>query len=175
MRRSEFDAAVAKHGSKVLTLAVYLLGQREEAEDVAQEVLIRLWKKGDEVSPGRLGAWLVRVTRNACIDRFRGRRAEIDRRTSTEQPILAAIAERRPDPESLARASELGVHIRQALDEVGEPQRSVVILREIQGLSYQEIADALNMTVGNVRVTLHRGRRRLRNELREVQGHVAAC
>ncbi len=89
--------------------------------------------------------------------------------------MLAEVAEPRPGPESLARASELGIHIRRALDELGEPQRSIVILREIQGLSYREIADSLDMTVGNVRVSLHRGRRKLRHELREVEDHVAAC
>ena len=174
MRRSEFDAAVARHGSRVLTLAVYLLGSRQEAEDVAQEVLIRLWTRGDEVDPSRIRAWLVRVTRNACIDRIRRVRIEAVRNRSPEVNEAEPI-EPSPGPETLARASQLGSRIRHALDELSEPHRSVVILREIQGLSYQEIADALEMTVGNVRVTLHRGRRRLRHELREVQNHVAAC
>lgn len=175
MRRSELDAAVAQHGKKVLTLAVYLLGDRQEAEDVAQEVLIRLWKRGDEVSPGRIGAWLVRVTRNACIDRLRRRRTLAGQRHEVSHLVEAELTERSPGPEALARASQLGIRIRRALDELSEPHRSVVILREIQDLSYQEIANALEMTVGNVRVTLHRGRRRLREKLRGVQDHVAAC
>ena len=166
---------VAQHGKKVLTLAVYLLENRQEAEDVAQEVLIRLWKRGDEVSPGRMGAWLVRVTRNACIDRLRRRRTQAGRRHESSDLVQAELTEHRPGPEALARASQLGRRIRSALDELSEPYRSVVILREIQGLSYQEIADALEMTVSNVRVTLHRGRRRLREELGGVQEHVTAC
>jgi RNA polymerase sigma-70 factor (ECF subfamily) len=56
-----------------------------------------------------------------------------------------------------------------------EPGRSVVILREIEGLSYREIAEALEIKISHVRVTLHRARRRLREELREVHDHVAAC
>jgi RNA polymerase sigma-70 factor (ECF subfamily) len=58
---------------------------------------------------------------------------------------------------------------------LSEPGRSVVILREIQGLSYQEIGEALEMPMSSVRVTLHRGRRRLREELKEVHDHVTVC
>jgi RNA polymerase sigma-70 factor (ECF subfamily) len=173
MRRADFDAVVADHGRKVFTLAVYLLGSREEAEDVTQEVLVRLWRRGGEVSPDRIGAWLVRVTRNACIDTIRRRkqRTQVD----LDGAAAAGLQERTPGPEALLHASQLGGRILKALENLSEPSRSIVVLREIQGLSYQEIADALEMPINNVRVTLHRGRRRLREELREVHDHVAAC
>ena len=74
MRRDDFDAAMATHGRKVHTLAVYLLADHAEAEDLTQEVLMRLWRKGHEVAPDKIGAWLLRVTRNACIDAIRRRR-----------------------------------------------------------------------------------------------------
>ena len=173
MRRQDFDAAVAAHGRKVYTLAVYLLADREEAEDVTQEVLVRLWCRGHEVLPEKIGPWLTRVTRNACIDAIRrrkdGGRVAIDDDTGVE------LHERAPGPENLAHASQLGGQIVRALETLSEPSRSVVILREIQGLSYQEIGEALEMPMSSVRVTLHRGRRRLREELKEVHDHVAAC
>lgn len=173
MRRRDFDAAVATHGRKVYTLAVYLLANREEAEDVAQEVLIRLWRRGQEVLPEKIGPWLVRVTRNACIDAMRrrkgGSQVAIDDDAGIELPEPA------PGPERQAHASQLGGRILKAIDVLSEPGRSVVILREIQGLSYQEISDALEIPMTSVRVTLHRGRRRLREELKEVHDHVAAC
>jgi RNA polymerase sigma-70 factor (ECF subfamily) len=173
MRRQDFDAAVATHGPKVFTLAVYLLANREEAEDVTQEVLVRLWRRGHDVSPDRIGAWLVRVTRNACIDSIRRRKGDL--RIGIEEVRTIDLREHAPGPESLSRASQLGRRILKGLGALPEPGRSVVILREIQGLSYQEIAEALEMTISNVRVTLHRTRRRLREELREVHDHVAAC
>jgi RNA polymerase sigma-70 factor (ECF subfamily) len=173
MRRDDFDAAVATHGRKVFTLAVYLLADREEAEDVTQEVLVKLWQKGHEVTPHRVGAWLVRVTRNACIDAIRRRKG--DRRFDVDDVETVEIRERAPGPEMLSQASQLGRRILSALRKLPEPGRSVVILREIQGFSYQEIAEALEMPISNVRVTLHRVRRRLRQELREVTDHVAAC
>jgi RNA polymerase sigma-70 factor (ECF subfamily) len=173
MRRQDFDAAVATHGRKVFTLAVYLLADREEAEDVTQEVLVKLWRRGDEVTPNRVGAWLVRVTRNACIDSIRRRKA--DRRIGIEDTDTVDLPEPAPGPETLTHASQLGGRILRALATLPEPGRSIVILREIQGFSYREIAEALEMPISNVRVTLHRVRRRLREELKEVHDHVAAC
>ncbi|MCW8984004.1 MAG: RNA polymerase sigma factor [Thermoanaerobaculales bacterium] len=172
MRRQDFDAAVAVHGRKVYTLAVYLLANREEAEDVTQEVLVRLWRRGHEVVPEKIGPWLVRVTRNACIDAIRRRRDGTQVAIEGEAGI--ELREPAPGPDRLAHASQLGGRILLALDTLTEPSRSVVILREIQGLSYQEIGEALEMPMSSVRVTLHRGRRRLREELKEVHDHVAA-
>ncbi len=173
MRRREFDAAVAEHGRKVFTLAAYLLGNREEAEDVVQEVLVRLWKRGGEVTPERIGAWLLRVTRNACIDAIRRRPAGV--RLALDGDAVNDLQTRGPGPDALANAAQIGRRILDALQSLSEPGRSVVILREVQGLSYQEIGDALDMSIGNVRVTLHRGREKLREELREVRHHAAAC
>jgi RNA polymerase sigma factor (sigma-70 family) len=173
MRRQDFEAAVATHGRKVYTLAVYLLANREEAEDVTQEVLIRLWRRGHEVVPEKIGPWLVRVTRNACVDVMRRRKGGSQVAIDDESGI--ELHESAPGPERLARASQLGGTILQALDALAEPSRSIVILREIQGFSYREIGEALDMPMSNVRVTLHRGRRRLREELKEVHDHVAAC
>lgn len=173
MRRQDFEAAVATHGRKVFTLAVYLLANREEAEDVTQEVLVRLWRRGHQVSPDRVGAWLVRVTRNACIDAIRKRKG--GQHVGLEDLKTFDLREDAPGPEILSHASQLGQRILRALGTLSEPGRSVVILREVQGLSYQEIGEALEMTVSSVRVTLHRSRRRLREQLREVHDHVAAC
>ena len=173
MRRPDFDAAVATHGRKVYTLAVYLLANPEEAEDVTQEVLVRLWRRGRDVAPEKIGPWLVRVTRNACIDSIRRRKG--GSQVAVDDGAGLELQEPAPGPERLANASQLGGRILQALDALSEPGRSVVILREIQGLSYQEIGEALEMPMSSVRVTLHRGRRRLRKELKEVHDHVAIC
>jgi RNA polymerase sigma-70 factor (ECF subfamily) len=174
MERSSFEDAVTRHQREVFTLARYLLSDREEAEDVTQEVLLRLWRHGGELDPGRSQPWLLRVTRNACYDRLRRRRSaarifasEIEGGTRPE------TADRAPDPERLAGATQFGQRLCVALDGLREPARSIVILREVQGLSYQQIADALELPLSTVRVSLHRGRRRLREQLREVFEDVA--
>lgn len=175
MRRTAFESAVAEHGGKVFTLAVYLLNDREEAEDVAQEVLVRFWQRGPEVDPDRIGAWLMRVTRNRCIDALRTRKSARNASVTRDgDRVLEMAVDARPGPERRARASELGSIINQALAGLSEPYRSVVVLREIQGRAYDEIADILTMPLNTVRVTLHRGRRMLRAALREEYDHAAA-
>ena len=168
MTNDAFDAAVQRHQRKVFTFARYLLSNREEAEDVTQEVLVRLWDHLGTVEPDRLGGWLLRVTRNACYDRLRSHRSR-RRVLADDAPENATegVATRAPDPEMLAGSTELGRRLMEAIGALREPQRSSVILREINGLSYREIADVLGLTEATVRVTLHRGRRALREELKE--------
>ncbi len=173
MERNRFDSAVARHSRRVFTFASYLLGDPGEAEDVTQEVLIRLWRSGGEVEPDRLGAWLLTVTRNACTDVLRRRRRSaevIPIRHETQPPKDHPSPA--PSPERMAAGSQLGREIAHALSELSETSRSVVILREIQGLSYREISEITKIHIDTVRVILHRARRRLRDSLKEVQTHV---
>ncbi len=175
MDRERFSTEVRRHQRRVFTFARYLLSDQEEAEDVTQEVLVRLWRSGAEVASDRLERWLLRVTRNACYDRLRRRRSAARVVAAAgEDGAAEAVAWGGPDPEALASASEFGRRLLAALADLREPARSIVILREIQGLSYQEIADVLEIPLATVRVSLHRGRRRLRERLREVVDHVAA-
>ena len=164
-----------RHQRQVFTLARYLLSDQGDAEDVTQEVLIRLWRNRRRVARDHLQAWLLRVTRNTSYDRLR--------RHHTASRVFVAGLDGRgaagaratgPDPEARAGAAEFTTRLEAALDRLGEPARSIVILREIQGLAYREIADVLDKPIGTVRVTLHRARRRLRQELREVYEDVAA-
>jgi RNA polymerase sigma factor (sigma-70 family) len=175
MTRIAFEAAVTRHQRQVFTYACYLLGNREEAEDVAQEVLIRLWRNRRLLGSERLGGWLLRVTRNACYDRLRLRKRSAhlfvveDGAPAPSDPPTPG-----PGPEELAASAQLGRRLRAALDAVGEPFKSVIILREIQGMSYREIAEVLELPLSTVRVALHRGRRRLRERLGTEVEHACA-
>ena len=174
MDRQRFEAAVERYQRRVFTLAWYLLSDREEAEDVTQEVLIRMWRSGGRVAPERLEMWLLRVTRNASYDRLRSRRsaARVFATDAAHEAAGTVMADG-PSPESVVGGSEIGRRLCAALTELREPAKSIVILREIQGLSYQQISDVLELPLSTVRVSLHRGRRRLRELLREVHRHVS--
>lgn len=159
------------HMDKVYSFAYYYLGNREDAEDVAQEVLIRYWNHRSKLEADGTPAWLNRVTRNACFDQLRRRKT---RRAVLDQDGDAK-AERAPstglDPERRATGNDFQRHLKRALTAVPEPYRSVVILREIQDLKYGEIAGRLEMPLNTVKTYLHRGRRQLRELLREVYDH----
>lgn len=173
---SGFERAVERHQRRVYTFARYHLGNPEDADDVAQEVLLKMWREWRKIEPERLSPWLLRVTRNACYDRLRRRRSAAKVFVPEPEDGGADVTRSAdPGPAAQAEASDFQRHLLEALEEMGDPLKSIVILREIQGFKYREISDALDMPLNTVRVYLHRGRRRLRERLREVYGHVATA
>lgn len=170
MRR--FKKLCSQHQHRVYTFAYYYLGNREDAEDVTQEVLIRLWENGQQVEGEGLPAWITRVTRNACLDALRKRRnARTLGSAEDNEETLARVASTGPDPGQLAEVAELRQRLDQALALLPELQRSILILREIQGRDYEEISAALGLPLNTMKVYLHRGRQRLREVLKMSQEH----
>ncbi len=176
MQLTLFETAIRGHQRRVFTLACYLLGSREEAEDVTQEVLIRLWRRPEMLQSMQLGPWLLRVTRNACYDLLRRRRAGLRRLEPDDlEGVVSQLPSPHADPEQRAASAELGRQLRTAIHALDEPMRSIVILREVQGLTYREIGDVLELPLSTIRVALHRARRRLRDRLgKEAAHHVVA-
>ena len=166
-----FRRVVDEHRHRVYTFAFYSLGNKEEAEDVTQEVLVRLWKNWEGVKQETLPAWLTRVTRNACIDAVRRRQAYHKYVVSggeTEQMVQAVSNE--PAPDTGVETLELRSQIETALALLQEPYRSIVILREIQNMKYEQISDTLDLPLNTVKSYLHRARRMLRDQLGEAFG-----
>jgi RNA polymerase sigma factor (sigma-70 family) len=161
-----FEDVVIQQQRKVHSFAHYFLGSPEEAEDVTQEVFLKLWQNWASVDQERVRPWLLRVTRNACYDRLRRRRSTsrvIDGNADPE--ILETSPGTAPGPEADARHAAFRRDIEAELQNLGEPYRSILILREIQGLRYREISEILDLPLNTVRVYIHRGRRRLREQL----------
>ena len=175
MSDDRFLAAAERWQRRIFTYAAYTLGDVGAAEEVTQDVLMKLWRHPEMLDSDRLESWLLRVARNACVDEVRRRRSRL-RLVGDEVPDdrLAERPAPAPDPERRAAAAQLGRRIAVHLTKLREPQRSVVVLREVHGLSYREIAEVCEMTVSNVRVALHRGRRRLREARQEVHDDVVA-
>ena len=161
---ARFRQLVDLHQDQVWTLARYLLKDAAEAEDVAQETFEKLWHHQQDVDPERVRAWLMRVTRNACLDRIRRRRPEEpvdeERAAHSDAPVR--------DPAGDAERAELGRWLQRAITGLREPYRSLVVLRDIQQHSYEEVAGALELSLAQVKVYLHRARKQLREELAEV-------
>jgi RNA polymerase sigma-70 factor (ECF subfamily) len=169
MRLENFEEAVAAHQRRVYTLAYYILGRPEDAEEILQEVLLKLWRHHQKVESARLPAWLSRVTRNACYDRLRRRTsAGRDRISAVESEELERAPDGGRDPEAQAASTELLARVERELHALAEPYKSVLILREVQGLKYREIGEALELPMNTVRVYLHRGRKKMRERLRGV-------
>jgi RNA polymerase sigma-70 factor (family 1) len=166
-----FRKLVDQYRHRIYTFACYYLGDREAAEDVTQEVLLRLWKHHQQIESARLTAWVIRVTRNACYDAIRKRRSYRALVTSENDGTeVESTAADDPDPQAVVEAADFEEHLKRALANVSEPYRTIVVLREIQDMKYEQIASALDMPLNTVKAYLHRGRRLLRDQLREVVG-----
>lgn len=163
----DFKRLADEHGGRIYTLARYLLGRHEDAEDVTQEVLVRLWRNRDRIDPAKTRAWVAQVTRNLVIDTSRQRRLRATvfaENAEAEASVVAGSTD--AGPERAVIAGELRAALEAAIAKLDEPYRSILVMREIQDLTYQDIADAMAMPLGTVKVYLHRARRRVREHVR---------
>ena len=163
MDTDAFEATIDEHGDRVHAYASRMLRDAEEARDVAQDALIRLWQHRDRVDSGSVRSWLMRTTHNLCIDRIRRRtvRSEVDDGDErTERSPSAA-----PGPDRLAAADESAEILARVLETLSPADRAVVLLREVHALPYGEIAAALDLPLGTLKARLHRARERLRERL----------
>lgn len=163
-----FRKLVGQFQDRVFTFVHYSLKNREEAEDVTQEVLMKLWQHKDQVNPEQLTAWVMRVARNAVIDVTRRRRTRSSVFADGADFELAETMVAAPgaEPDESIRAREMREALEAALANIDEPYRSIVVMREIQDMTYAEIVDVVEMPLNTVKVYLHRGRRMLREALR---------
>ena len=157
----QFRRWVDQHQNEAWTLARYLLKDAAEAEDAVQEAFIKLWNHRDNVDPARVKPWLMKVTRNTCLDRLRRRRNEVE-----FEDYLSADTR---GPMFGLQQSELGRWLKQTIGSLKEPYRTLVILRDIYQHSYDEVASATELSLTQVKVYLHRARKELREQLAEVR------
>ena len=149
---------VERHSRRVLNIAYQFTGRRDEAEELAQEVFLRVFRSLYQFDlTTHFVPWLVRVSRNLCIDEHRSRAREKAAMVADELD-----AERTEDtgtsPHRDLEQKELEHRVRQGLAELGEELRTALVLRDLQGLSYSEIAEVLHLAVGTVKSRIHRGR-----------------
>ncbi|HEV8624901.1 MAG TPA: sigma-70 family RNA polymerase sigma factor [Acidimicrobiia bacterium] len=155
-----WEAVARTHGRFLYNVAYRLTGNDDDAYDLVQEALLRVRKGLETYQPGSMEAWLSRIVTNVFLDEVRRRR---------RRPV-EALPE---DPERLLPSSpgadeateSLPDDVQAALRRLPEDFRTAVVLCDVVGLSYEEIADALSVPVGTVRSRIHRGRRLLRAAL----------
>ena len=155
-----FRILVERHASAVAALARRMLGDEAEAEDVAQEALLRLWRSGDGLDIGTHGVrpWLRRVAVNLCLDRSRGTR----RMVVTDTPPEVADP---PAQERALDAHDLETRVRSALAALPERQRQALTLFQFENMSQNDIAAAMGVTEEAVESLLSRARRALKHAL----------
>jgi RNA polymerase sigma factor (sigma-70 family) len=157
------QAMVARKLPRMLALAQRMLGDAAEAEDVAQEAMLRAWKQAPRWIPGkaRFDTWLHRVALNLCYDRLR-RRREVPTEISIERP------DEGPAPDRGILAAQLGARVDRALIALPERQREAIVLCHYQELTNIEAAGLMSVSVEALESLLSRGRRALRQALADL-------
>ncbi len=153
---------VEEYQNQAWTLARYLLKDAQEAEDACQEAFVKLWQHQDSIDKEKIQPWLMRVTRNGCLDRLR-------RRHHTEELMEWKYQDESPGPLQGLQQRETGQWLKQAIGGLKEPYRSLVVLRDIHQHSYEDVAGVLELSLTQVKVYLHRARKQLREQLAEVR------
>ena len=171
--QAAFGHLVETYQKRVYALTVRMCPTRELAEEAAQEAFLSAWQglpffRGDSA----FSTWLYRLASNACVDLLR-KEGRHQGPSLDDEAVSAEVPDTRPTPEAAAEQKELRAQIEAGLRTLSPEHREVLILREIQQLSYDEIADALSLDLGTVKSRISRGRRQLRNFLME-QGNFSA-
>lgn len=162
-RRDEraFAALVSRHHARVYGLCRRMLGDDGEAEDVGQEVFLKIWTQSAAWRPdgARFTTWLYRVASNACIDRLRKK---------VPEPVatLPEEADDRPGPSAALQTTQVAARVEAAIAALPERQRLALVLTYYQGLSNKEAAGALDINVDALESLLARARRKLKDRLR---------
>ena len=164
-----WDDIVRTHSARVYRLAYRLTGNPHDAEDLTQEVFVRVFRSLGSYTPGTFEGWLHRITTNLFLDLAR-RRQRI-RFEGLGQDVEGRLSGGDPTPAEAFDDRHLDSDIQDALRDLAPEYRAAVVLCDIEGLSYEEIAVTLGVKIGTVRSRIHRGRGQLRMALEHRRPH----
>ncbi len=158
-----WEEIVTTHSARVYRLAYRLTGNPHDAEDLTHDVFIRVFRSLHSYQPGTFEGWLHRITTNVFLDKMR--RKQRIRFDFLPEDAAGRLASGEPGPEQTYADTHFDDDIQRALDALSPDFRAAVVLCDIEGLSYEEIAATLGIKLGTVRSRIHRGRSQLREAL----------
>jgi RNA polymerase sigma-70 factor (ECF subfamily) len=168
---SAFETLVDRHRERVFRLACRYLRDENAADDLAQETFLRVYRSKHTWRPeAKFSTWLYRVTANACLNELRARRARRGVEATAPGGAGGDALPEGPDPKAVdpgasALKGELAMVVREAVDRLPEDQRTAVLLSKYEGLSYRDLAEAMDRSVPAVKSLLVRARENLRGTL----------
>jgi RNA polymerase sigma-70 factor (ECF subfamily) len=175
-----FSELVVTYQRRVFALVFRMLGRREEAEDLAQEVFVQVFKAIDQFrGDSKLSTWIYRIAVNLCKNRTK----YLSRRHANDQDDVDAMADRLPfsaakgvsvggisRPDELVEGMQLEVVVKRAIAQIEPEFREVLILRDVEDMSYEEIAEVTGLADGTVKSRIHRARAQLRALVEKAMG-----
>src|SRR5262245_46630073 len=168
--QSAWEQVVRQNWRKVFNVAYKFVGKHDEAEDLTQDIFLKIFRALSTFDRrANFQTWIISISRNLCIDHYRSVRKE--RQTIARDVDSNDLQPVTPDrgPYALAEHEDLRAQLRQALESLPLTLRTAVVLRDLQELSYQEIADRLRLPEGTVKSRINRGRIELGHQLKRLQ------
>ncbi len=159
-----FEQLVEQHYTKIYNIALGIMGNPHDAEDAAQNVLIKIYRAvGDFKFQSKFSTWIYRITANVCTDELRKRKRQ--RAISTDELTEDVLGADLATPEAHALSREAVSDLRCAINSLKDEHKKVIVLRDINGFSYEEIAGITNCSVGTVKSRISRARSALKDTL----------
>lgn len=163
-RRTRFDAIYAQYDRRVLAYCVYVIGDRDKANDVFQEVFIKTYTMLHTIrDEDKTANWLFRIARNECLNSMKSRQRDDRRHVSIDEDFDIA----QPHPPSMENLDRTE-HLKWALAQLSEEHRDALLLAEFEGFSLKEIAEMTGATVSNVKVRIHRAKLKMQKLLQPI-------
>lgn len=161
-----FEELMQSHESRVYAIALRMMGNREDAQDCAQEAMVRIYRAmGSFKGQSALATWIYRITMNTCLDELRRRKA---RKVTSLDSLVDngwSPTDTGDTPEEHGLRVEKQNALNQAIQSLPDDMRAAIILRDVKGYSYDEIASILDANVGTIKSRISRGREKLREIL----------
>jgi RNA polymerase sigma-70 factor (ECF subfamily) len=165
-----WEAIVRQHWRKVFNVAYKFVGKHDEAEDLTQDIFLKIFKSLETFDRrANFQTWLISVSRNLCIDHYRSVRKERETIDRDVDPGDLSPASHEVSPYAALEQRDRVVLLKDALEQLPETLRTAVLLRDIQELSYQEIATRLRLPEGTVKSRINRGRSELARQIRRLR------
>lgn len=167
-----FELLISAYDKRAYNIAYRVMGNEEDAKDMAQEALLRIFRSiKDFKGQSSFSTWLYRIVTNVCLDELRRRKNEkyvsMDSTIQTDSGELhMELCSDKETPESVYERVEQRELIKSAISELNEDYKSVIVLRDVQGFSYEEISNMLDCSLGTVKSRINRARNMLRERLK---------
>ena len=166
---SAFNALMEAHERRMYAVALRMCGNREDAQDCLQEAMLRIYKSiGSFKGQSSFATWAYRITMNTCLDELRKKKNKQNTSLDSLLEVGWSPTDGSNAPEKHAIQAEVRKSLHAAIQDLPEDMRSAIVLRDIQGLAYDEIAEALDVNVGTIKSRISRGREKLREKLKNI-------
>ena len=169
MTEDEFLELVQKHQTRIYRHALYLLKDPEDAKDMTQETFMKAWEHRAKLRQETVHSWLLKCVQNLCFNQLKRRKFQVhlseENGETLEMLLHTHSHQSNPSPDEILAKEELKELVHRAIDELPPATRAVVIMRELDEMSFKEIAEVLGQPEGTVKSTVFRARKKLRQIL----------